>query len=267
MTEGATTTLAIEGFPEFRGNVDGEVFADKLAAFMKGLALSDLAANGERRHRFVIAELAIGSAIATVVERPVIGRPATRSGAEYYANAMREVRGNTARARLLPLTLVKTFARLGRGAEKNFAAGKVSFQHEPVAAIDPFFSLSVERILADIAKLDAPPLAFIGTAFGTFDGILKEADYRPSKKSGYFWLTAGNVPLRVTIDKLSLEEVGAALDRRARISGLAHYTGKSGLPSLVDVHKIETIQPGDSLARWRGSFDIPKRASNDWGDN
>ncbi|MAU97444.1 MAG: hypothetical protein CMP81_16415 [Fulvimarina sp.] len=265
MANEATTTLEIYGLPEFGGEVEGEVLAEKFAAFMRGLVEADLASNGVRRHRFVVTNLIKSSAIATVQERARVSKPSTHSAALYYSNALRDVRENKPTARRLPVRLVRTFGVLGRGLGKRFYAANVLQDGEPVVNIDKLFAENAARVLGDI-KAETKPLAFTGTAYGTFDGVLKAADFRPALKRGVLWLTAGNTSIEINISNIELEEVAEALERRCRVSGLAHYDGLSGLPRLVDVNSIEPIEPGGGLARWRGAFDLPLYHES-WGDN
>src|SRR6185312_9623263 len=143
-------TLTIHGLADFHGEVDGEVFAEKFGAFMRGLGLADEIANGERRHKFVITDLVKNTATARLAEyQTKSGGPATRSGVGAYEGAVDEIRRNTATARLLPMEFVRSVVALNRGVGQRFELGEIKFT-DNVIRIDAFLAEQAERVLADI---------------------------------------------------------------------------------------------------------------------
>jgi hypothetical protein len=259
-------TLTIHGLEAFHGDVDGEVFAEKFSAFIHGLAAADKAANGERRHKFVISDLVKNTATATVSERGYKSGVFSRSGIAFYEAGLDEIRLDTPAARLLPLELVQSVATLNRGVHKKFEFGEIKGEGANVIRIDSFLASQAERVLADIKRKDPVQLTFAGTAYGSFDGIMKAVDFQPAMKRGVLWLSAGGMPIQCNITNVALEDVRAAVESRCVVYGLAHYDGKSGLPKLLDIHKVEVIASAGSISQWRGAFEFDDSDVESWGD-
>jgi hypothetical protein len=57
MGEYRELTLTLHGLDQHNQDVDGEVFARKFTAFMRGLGKSDAFANEGRWHKFLISDL------------------------------------------------------------------------------------------------------------------------------------------------------------------------------------------------------------------
>lgn len=266
MAKDGKLTLTIHGLEAFHGDVDGEVFAEKFAAFIRGLAVADAAANGERRHKFVIADLVKNTATATVSERTYKTGAATQSGMDFYKAGLNEIRLDSPAARLLPIELVQTIATLNRGVHKKFEFGEIKGDGENVIRIDRFLAEKAERILAEIKRQDPLNLAFQGAAYGSFDGIMKAVDFQPAMKRGVLWLSAGGMPIQCNITNIALEDVRAAVESRCVVYGLAHYDGNSGLPKLLDIHKVEVIPKAGSISPWRGALEFYDIGDDGWSD-
>lgn len=267
MTKDGNLTLTIHGLEAFHGDVDGEVFAEKFSAFIHGLAIADRAANGERRHKFVIADLVKNTATATVSERTYRSGAPTRSGIAYYEAGLDDIRLDTPAARLLPVELVKSIATLNRGVHEKFEFGEIKGEGAHVIRIDRFLAEKAEKVLADIKRSDQLNLTFEGTAYGSFDGTMKAVDFQPAMKRGVLWLSAGGAPIVCNITHLALDDVRSAVERRCVVYGLAHYDGKSGLPRLIDIHKVEVVAAAGALNHWRGTFELDRDSADEtWGD-
>lgn len=258
MRKDGNLTLTIHGLADFNGEVDGEVFAEKFSAFIKGLAISDETANGERRHKFVIAALIKNTATASIAEyQTKSGGHPTHSGIDYYEAGVEEVRLDSPAARLLPLELVRTIVTLNKGVGQRFEFGEIKAETGKVIRIDKYLADRAERVLADMRRKEGAALAFEGTAYGSFDGVLRAVDFQPTMKRGTLRLTAGDLPIVCNITHVSLEEITASLEKRAVVYGLAHYDGKGGLPKLLDIQRIEVMSATGDLNRWRGAFEVP----------
>jgi len=164
--------------------------------------------------------------------------------------------------------LVRTIATLNRGVGQRFEFGEIKADTGKVIRIDKFLAERAERVLADMRRKEGAALAFEGTAYGAFDGILRAVDFQPAMKRGTLRLTAGDLPIICNITNVSLEEITVALEKRAVVYGLAHYDGKGGLPKLLDIQRIEVVSAGGELNRWRGAFDIPDDQPDEgWGEH
>ncbi|AVF03904.1 MULTISPECIES: hypothetical protein [Devosia] len=264
MADGRDITLTIHGLVEFNDEVDGEVFAEKFSAFMRGLAASDIAANGERRHQFIIGDLRKNTATAQIVERKNKVAAITHSGASYFEQAIDEIRRDSQPARLLPLKVVESVVTLNRGVGRSFQFGEIKVEGDNVIRLDPYLAAQAEKVLADIKKLEGKPAYFAGMALGSFDGTLRAVDFQQAQKTGVVRLSAGDLPLTCDISRVPLEEIAAALEKRAVFYGTARYDGKSGLPRLLEVRRIEVVPKGEGLVRWQAAFEAPPGDDEDW---
>jgi hypothetical protein len=267
LSDGEKITLTIHGLVDFHGEVDGEVFAEKLSAFIRGLAIADTAANGERRHKFFVADLVKNTATASLQERLFRTGAENHSGIEYFGEGVDQIRGDSQSARLLPEKFVSEIVKLNRDAEKKFQFGEIKRENGEVIRIDQFLAERAERVLKDIKRAEEIGVEFEGVAYGSFDGVLKAIDFQPEMKRGVLWLSAGGRPINCNITNLALDDVTAAVEKRCVVYGLAHYDRKSKLPRLIDIQKVELVpQHNGDLARWRGAFLIEPQSDN-WGDH
>lgn len=274
MAEYRELTLTLHGLDEYNQAVDGEVFARKFAAFMRGLGKSDAAANGGRRHRFLISDLKKNTATAIVREQVFKRGPAPASGISYYVDGVAAVYQGVARSQSLPRALVSDIASLTKGAGRTFQFAEI--KGEPAVAgsatvirIDEFLENRARRVLQEVlADEDAEKADvryFEGNAFGSFDGILKAIDLRGDLKKAALILSAGGKEIECIVNTVAINDLGDALDRRVIAYGMAHYERHSGLPVRIDVRKLEIVRDGQGLSRWRGAFDIPPDAHDRGG--
>ena len=97
---------------------------------------------------------------------------------------------------------------------------------------------------------------FKGSAVGTFDGEIKEADLRGSIPKVIIRLTAGNKDIDCVCPGLSVDDIKSVLNQRVRLTGTAYYDGDSGLPIRIEVTSIPIpIKRAVDFTRWRGSFE------------
>lgn len=264
MAESRDITLTIHGLVEFNDEVDGEVFAEKFSAFMRGLAASDIAANGERRHQFIIGDLRKNTATAQIKERKIKVAAITYSSAGYFEDAIEEIRRDSQPARLLPLEVVKSVVTLNKGVGRSFEFGEIKVGGDNVIRLDSYLAAQAEKVLSDIKRMESKPAYFEGMALGSFDGTLRAVDFQQAQKIGVLRLSAGDLPLTCDISRVSLEEITAALEKRAVFYGTARYDGKSGLPKLLEVRRIEVVPKGDGLVRWQAAFKAGPSDDQDW---
>jgi hypothetical protein len=95
---------------------------------------------------------------------------------------------------------------------------------------------------------------FKGVASGSFDGEVKAADLRGALPQVKLLLTAGGAEIDCVCRVENIEDIRAALNRRARVFGRAIYDGKSGLPRRIEVNKINVVSGSRDLTRWKGAF-------------
>ena len=252
-------------------SVDGEVFARKFAAFMRGLGKSDAAINNGRRHKFLIRDLHRGSATATVREQVAKRGAAVQSGIGYYLDGISSIYADATRARAIPRGIVQDIASLPKGAGHTFSFAEVKGTPAnddttpTITRIDEFLENRARRVLQDvISGTPASMRSFEGTAYSSFDGVLKAVDLRGEMQKAVLLLSAGGKPIECIVNTVEVTKLGDALDQRVIVYGLAHYDRNSGLPARLDVRDMQIIKEGNGLSRWKGAFDIPP---NDYDRN
>lgn len=259
-------TLTLHGLDQHNRDVDGEVFAKKLSAFMLGLAAADIAANGKRRHKFFVAGLKKNTATASFREQVASTGVPPGSGISNYQRALVLIRDDEAEARVLPKKLVEPIARLNEGVGDVFAFGEVKTAGGIVVQIDKFLAERAQAVLADIEREERGQQTFFsGSAHTSFDGILKAVDLRGDHKKAILILTAGGIQIDCGVDRLDVEQLRAVLDRRATVYGLAKYEPTNPLPTYFEVFDVAIVPDGVGLNRWRGAFNVPPSdPDEDW---
>lgn len=259
--------LTIHGLDEFNRDVDGEVFAEKLNAFIKSLIAADIAANGKRRHKFLISALAKNTATAGIREQVAIKGGPANSGVDFYGHGLTAIYDDSPDARHLPKEFLRPIALLNRSVGDRFAFGEVKFKSGEIVRIDEFLQARAAKILEEVEQIEKGLERFFkGSAYGAFDGVLKAVDLRGEMKRAFLILSAGGLQVDCNVDQVDVGKLRQALDHRTMVFGIAHYGGKSGLPVRIDVMDVELTKTGADLSRWRGQFSIPEADEEDWGD-
>ncbi|KPL53608.1 hypothetical protein ABB55_16455 [Prosthecomicrobium hirschii] len=268
MSDRSEITLTIHGLDTHNQDVDGEVFAKKFSAFLKALAAADIAANGKRRHKFMVSALAKNTATAAVRERIAVHGPVPGSSVAYCADGITAIYEDRPSARRLPKDFLKPIAALNSGVGETFAFGELKFDAGTVVRIDDFLRRRAEAILEEVERAESrQERLFKGMAFGSFDGVLKLVDLRGDTKRAKLTLSAGGREIDCNVDEVEVEKLRSALDHRAMVLGMAHYNGESGLPVRLDVRDVMLAKPEPDLSRWRGAFSISAGDDDEsWGD-
>lgn len=259
-------TFTLHGLDEYNQDVDGEVFAKKFSAFVRGLGKADKAANGVRRHRFLLTDLKKNTATASLREQQTVKGPYPDSSIEYYGAGLEAIYSNSPRARALPAALVRDIAALNTGVGHTFAFGEVKTNRNLVIRIDDYLAKRARGVLAEIGAGERQPTAlFSGIAFGSYDGVLKAVDLRGDVQKAALVLTAGGREIECIVNTVAVARLGEALDRRVVVSGRAHYDGVSQLPVRLDIQDLKLVKARREadLARWRGSFDMTEASQDD----
>lgn len=264
-------TLTLYGLDKFNEDVDAEIFARKLTAFLKGIRHSDMAANdGKRRHKLLLTELSKNTATASVREQVVVRGMSAESGLAFYSRAVEAVYNRRPEARTVPVNLLNDIVVLNNGAGHSFAFGEFKSNHGQIIRIDDFLEKAARSVMIERAKENqgesVPERGFTGIAYGSFDGTLLEVDSRGNVPRGKLILTAGGREVDCTLNALKTPERQAALESRVIAYGRAHYDGSSGLPVRLEVTKVDPViaQLGADLAQWKGAFRIPENQAEDW---
>lgn len=96
---------------------------------------------------------------------------------------------------------------------------------------------------------------YVGISIDNFDGEIAEADFRGSIPQMKFVLSAGGKEIDCISTTLSVDEIKTSMKCRVVVEGEAIYGGRHGLPERLDVRKINYVETGNGVERWRGTFD------------
>lgn len=238
--------------------VSAGIFARQLATLVRALRAADKAANGKPAHDYVIARLHTSTPTALLAERPL---PKFRgqifsghSGVNAFADCVSAITMGERDRALAYGSCAKQVSRFARVGYSEIWTPKAK-----VFRVDPFLTEQAESIVNPKAvksrpETDAAREWFRGVAQGSFDGEVKAADLRGALPQVKLLLTAGGAQIDCVCRAEDIEEIRAALNHRARVSGRAIYDGKGGLPRRVEVSKISIVPRARDFARWKGAF-------------
>lgn len=257
-----TITLALHGLKADNDFVRADVFAKKLNAFVQGLIVADMMANGGKRlHTFVVEDLKKSSAIASIREKPRTRVRPSASAVRTWDRAARAIYNGEASARQFDRRFVKSVRTLSSGTEKLFDHAEVTVgeaRGDKVLRVDDYLqrqSVEVLRAISTDAEVQRA-VAFKGVATGSFDGMLQVMDSRGQVLRAQLITTAGRIAIDCVVPKTLTQEFAESFDHRVRIEGTAHYDGERLLPVRVDVRAITPIKEAADLRRWRGAFAV-----------
>ena len=262
MVRNQQITFRVYGMEHYKDAVDAAVFARKLSAFVKGLAKSDINGNGRRCLDFLIADLRMGSAMASIAEREGnIKYPAKVSGIEQFHSVLTTVYGGRANELSGASNLLPIVKSICKGIDKSFSHIEVTLDDDRTSTVrvDKFFVKQVQ-LAAEFLATETERVKrrmFKGVSFSTFDGTLKEADHRGTIKLARLVLTAGGIEIECAYNEELAPEIRRAFDQRAMVEAWAHYDGSSQLPSRLDVKSARPFKERPDLLRWKGAFGLP----------
>lgn len=266
MIEENQATLVLHGLDIDNRLVRADVFAQKLTAFLRGLAAADKLANGKRLHQFVITGLAIGSARVNIREKQKTLKRPRSSGVVTYEHALAAIYNGDTHAQELPKSLLDAVASLTHGADADFAHGEVEFASHNVVRIDDYLHRQSQRT-RELMRHPVQQLShryYRGLARSTFDGVLRVMDSRGKMLRAKLVTTAGGVEIDCVVNKSRVPEIRELLEERVRIEGLAHYDGEQQIPVRVDINNVHIVKQKPDLIRWRGAMLPAATAGEDW---
>jgi hypothetical protein len=254
--------LKLFGLAVHNGLVLADVFASKLKTLIDTLKKADRLANRRKSYDYLIVDLKANSAEAAIRESPSIVATDRSSGVNYVHDAMGAVYSGATALRALPLDLIEDLADLPKGTGQSFAHGEITFSRGAPIRIDGFFAAQAQRALEPITQ-DALETPFNGASLSSFDGVVKELSHLGRIVEGILTLTAGGKRISCTFDSADFPNLRDSFDRRARVEGMAYYTGESALPERLEVKRITLLKEKPDLLRWKGALKRKRGARRD----
>lgn len=255
--------FAVHGPDVTTDEVAAPVFATKLMQLCSALSAADRAVNGDKKmHEYVIEKLHTSTPTVIVKERPYARQSTiTRfpSGMAAFKDCASAVsRGDRPTAREYG-ACARRIMRLATGSRRSFGYAELWLKNE-IVRVDSFLAEQASQIIESeeaVMLEEASPKQpwFSGTAHGSFDGEVKEADLRGALPEITLVLSAGGKEIDCVCRVDQIEDIRQSLNKRARVSGTAIYDGLSGLPRRIEVTEIKVVKDMGDFLKWQGSFE------------
>jgi hypothetical protein len=265
-------TLKIHGLQVDNDFVRADIFIGKLAALLRALKQIDKVSHGKARHEYVVSDLKIGSALATLREKPKSLRHMPRTSSVLRLSdaisAIHDGRGSVTQD--LTPELLTQVGKLASGSSEKFSFAELSFPGGKVIRIDDFLANRVENLERTYALEAVQQITsekyYVGTALGSFQGYLKALDSRGTLLRGKLILSAGGAELDCVMNMEELPTAIQHFDSRVTVQGLAHYEAHSPLPVRIEIRHLAATPPAADLTKWRGALRVetPDHADDGW---
>ena len=252
-------TFTLYGLPIHNGEVNADVFANKLKTLISALRKLDSSYNTKKQHEFLIHDMAFASASIMIRENRVKSKPVRQSPTKRFVQigAMASENGSFRISTAAEEYALKAYNALSKGAGDSFSYGVVDAPAVHAVRIDRVLHSRVQDIIsqAKSAAIDAPPRYFSGTSYETYDGILQVVDLRGLFPEGKLVLSAGGREISCVVPQAELETLRQGLGRRVLLSGKARHDGRSMLPTRIDVVSIKPISDGSNIVQFQGAME------------
>jgi len=257
--------LRVHGLTMTGPHVRASEFARQLAELVRGLEAADLAANGTKKHDYLIEKLENASAGALVREVVTSTRSPQFSGIETFALCATSIARRDERWLARAPDCFRHIRKIAERVDLDYAFTDLEFGVLEPVRIDKDYAAQADQmqgIQESVVRLEER--FYSGTSRGTFDGTIKEVDLRGNLPRMKVVLTAGGAEIDCSW-RASSEEIRTVLDRRTRIEATAYYSEKKALPTRLEIHSVEMIKQEPDFLRWKGAFD--SLVSDDWDMN
>lgn len=236
-------------------NVDAEVFARKLRAFIKALKAADKAVNnGKNAHTYRIEKL--HTSIPTgIIEEAQISDSfiVSESGVETLIECAEMVKVGDPRA-LKFGDCTKFLVELSR-SNKEFGYVEAWTHDKRHLRADKFLRDRAKEILEPNSKSSqAETKWFKGVSIGSFDGTLQLIDNRGIQPLLKIVLSAGNHEIDCLCTREHLAKASNLFSKRVNVTGRAIYDGTSGLPARIEVIDFDAVKEYPDFLSWKGKF-------------
>jgi hypothetical protein len=262
-----TLKFAIHGPDPASDEISAAVFGQKLVQLAGAIVAADVAVNdGKRVHAYVVKELHTSTPTAILKERS-LARQGTffprNSGLRAFRRCAQAIIGGDRATAAQYGACARRIRRFATGAPKRFGYGEIWAEDSQVLRVDTFLAeraaraVDPEEQILTARAIQAPSMRrqwFEGITQGTFDGTIKAVDLRGTLPEIKLILSAGGEQIDCVCKDSDVPKIGAALNRRVRLSGRAIYDRSSPLPIRLEVSEFEILADLGDFMKWSGSF-------------
>jgi hypothetical protein len=244
-------SLRVYGMRDTRERVRADVFARQISGFVDALRAADKIANGTQRLDYVITELDNKSALIAVdgILRTKLA-PDAMSGDILY-QVIEGIKQADKEEIKRGAPCFPGLSKIFDGANKRFSHADMFLNKKPVL-VDTFLSERLTR--AKKLATQGGMTMYEGATFTEFDGVVEAVDIRGDIPKLILTLSAGRKQINCTWYDISPNELGQRLNVRSWVRGKAYYSGKSGLPSLLEIKDAVPIRQNVDFSKWHKSF-------------
>lgn len=258
-------TLTLHGLDQENGQVRADAFYQKMRMVLLALEEVDRHANGRKHFQYLITNLSTNCAQVAFCEKPTIkAKPQTSSITELAQVSWAFYNGSP-NIRRYPERLVKRLGSFAKGNSKTFSHAEISFDQNNVLRIDDYWEKQADEYQKILEKSKTPG-HYQGTVIGTFDGVLKQVDSRGAVVRGKLVLSGPGTQIDCVMSRNDIPQIRDCWEKRARVTGMAHYSSESQIPNRLDVREIKVAPEKPDLRRWRGQL-IQTEEVDSWIDN
>ena len=263
---GKDLTFKIFGLDNMGGEVPVDVFAKKIAQISRALKKVDKTKNGSKCFEYVVAGLEYGSAKIDFREKTMTDKSVLTSPVRQFLSIGTAVAsGHLIKPEdTADEIIIDLYDTLSKGASKDFSYATLRSPHNELIRVDQRLNSQVSKVLeaARLAALAAPPKFFVGRAFGSFVGVIEAVDLKGDAPEVRLVLSAGGKSIDCILFDMDMEEVRAALGNRVSVTGKAIYEGQTGLPSRIEIRRIQRFS-NENILSLSGS--MKPFQVHDWG--
>ncbi len=248
---GKDLTFKIFGLDNMGGEVPVDVFAKKISEISRALKKVDKVKNGGKCFEYVVAGLEYGSAKIDFREKTMTDKTIRTSPVQKFMSIGTAV----ASGRLIKPEdqadeiIIDLYDSLSKDASKGFSYGTLRGSQDELVRVDRYLNSQVARVLAAAkqAAQDASPQFYVGGAIGSFTGVIQAVDLKGDAPEVRLVLSAGGKSVNCVLFGMDLDEVRAALGSKVSVTGRAIYEGRSGLPSRIEIRRIQRFSKNSIL--------------------
>ena len=265
MTVHNELTLTLHGLDHENGQVRADTFSRKMRMILLALEEIDRHANGRKHFNYLISDLSTNCAQVVFCETLTRKSQPKASSINELAEVSIAFYNGSPAVRKYPERLVKRLGAFANGSNKNFSHAEISFGKEDVLRIDDYWEKQAEKYKKGIEKSKTGQ-NYQGTAIGTFDGVLKQVDSRGAVVRGKLLLSGSRAEIDCVMSRNDIPQIRDCWEKRARVTGVAHYSSESQIPNRLDVREISISPKKADIRKWRGQLTKTDEIEN-WVDD